>query len=46
MDNFLSLAIKYVWEILVFMVQTGTVANNIFRQVDHIQISDIHHQAH
>ena len=26
------------------MVETGAGANNIFRQVDQIQISDVHHQ--
>ena len=28
------------------MVDTGTGANNIFRQVENIQISYIHYQAH
>ena len=28
------------------MVQTGTVSNNIFRRVYHIQLAYIHHQAH
>ena len=28
------------------MVETGAGTNNIFRQVDHIQLSDIHHQAY
>ena len=27
------------------MVETGTGAENIFRQVEHIQLADIHHQA-
>ena len=28
------------------MVDNGVGTNNIFRQVEHIQISDIHHQAY
>ena len=28
------------------MVETGAGSNNIFRQVEYIKISDIHHQAH
>ena len=28
------------------MVEIGAGTNNIFRQVEHIQLSDTHHQAH
>ena len=28
------------------MVDTGACPNNVFRQVEKIQISDMHHQAH
>ena len=45
-DHFISLANKYGWGRLLFMGGTGVGANNIFRQVYQIQISDIHHQAH
>ena len=45
-DNFLSLAKKYGWGHLAFMIDTGAGANNIFRQVEQIQISDMHQQAH
>ena len=45
-DYFLSLAKKYSWVCLELMVQTGSGEKNIFMQVEHIQLSDIHHQAH
>ena len=45
-DNFPSLANKYGWGRLSFMVYTGTVEMNIFWQVYHIQIVYIHHQEH
>ena len=45
-DHFLSLSNKYGWVRLAFMVDTGTGAKNLFRQVDQIQIADMHHQAH
>ena len=35
------LANKYGWRRLAFMVNTGTVAKNIFRVVEHILIEDI-----
>ena len=42
----LGLAKKYGWGSLAFMVETGTGSNNIFRHVEKIHISDMHHQAH
>ena len=45
-DHFLSLANKYDWGRLTFMIQTGEGANNIFMFVEHIQLAYIHHQAH
>ena len=44
--NFLNLDNKYRWGRLPFMVQTGAGTQNIFNQIDHIQISEIRHQAH
>ena len=45
-DNFISLANKYDWGRLVFMVNTGTGANNTFRVVEHIILEYIQNQAH
>ena len=45
-DHFLSIANKYGWGFLAFMVDTSTDAKTIFRQVDQIQISEMHHQSH
>ena len=45
-DHFLSLANKYYWGCLAFMVDTGAGAKKIFRYVEQIQISYMHHQAH
>ena len=45
-DHFPSLAKKYGWGSLAFMVYTGAGAMNIFRQVYQIQFADMHHQAH
>ena len=42
--SFLSLANKYGWESLEFMVQTGAGDNNIFKQVYKINILDMHAQ--
>ena len=44
-DHFLSLAKKYVWGRLVFMVNTGTGANEIFRVVENIVLEDMHIKA-
>ena len=46
LDDFLSLKNKYDWELLTLIAENGACVSNIFRQVDHIQISDMHHQAH
>ena len=46
MDHFISLAKKNVWGRLVFMVETGTGAKNMFRKIEQIHISDMHHHAH
>ena len=45
-DAFFILANKYVWGSLAFMVGTAAGSKNIFRQVEQIHISDIHHQVH
>ena len=45
-DHLLSLAKIYVWGRLVFMVNTGTSANNTFRVVEHIILEYIQNQAH
>ena len=45
-DHFISLVKKYGWESLAFMVKNGVVAKNIFRQVDQLQIVDMHHPSH
>ena len=42
-DHFISIANKYVWGRLKFMVYTSAGANNMFRQVEQIQIADMHH---
>ena len=44
--NFLSLAIKYGWGCLVFMVETGAGTKNIFRQVEQIHISYMYHKSY
>ena len=41
-DHFLSLANKYGWERIAFMVNTGAGANTIFSVVDQIQLADTH----
>ena len=43
MDHFLSLSNKYICGRLAIMVETGAGPKNIFRQVEHIHISDIQH---
>ena len=45
-DHVIGLANKYGRGLLAFMVDTGAGSNNSFGQVDQIQISDMHHQAH
>ena len=40
------LANKYGWRRLAFMVNTGTVAKNIFRVVEHILLGDIQNIVH
>ena len=45
-DHFLSISNKYGWGRLAFMAQTGAGANIIFRQLEHIQLSYIHHESH
>ena len=42
--HFFSLANKYVWGNLAFMIYTGVGKNNIFSQVEHIQMVDMHTQ--
>ena len=37
---------KYGWRRLVFVVDTSAGLNNISRQVEQIQILDMHHQSH
>ena len=44
-DQFLSLADKYVWGCLSFMLNTVTDANSIFKVVYQIQIADMRVQA-
>ena len=44
--HFLSLANKYVWERLSWMVGTATCVKNIFRVIEQIQLSKIKEQAH
>ena len=43
---FLSLSNKYGLRGLAFVVDIGTCARNIFRQVYQIHIADMYHQAH
>ena len=45
-DYFFSLNNTYGWGHLEFMVETGAGTNHFFRQVEKIQISDLHHQSH
>ena len=45
-DYFLSLAKKYGWGRLEFMVGTCDGTKDISRKVDHIQIAYMYHQAH
>ena len=45
-DHFLILANKYGRLCLAFIVDTGADANNIFREVDMIQIAYINHKSH
>ena len=40
-DHFLSVANKYVWGCLAFMVETTNGPKNIFRVVEYIQLVDI-----
>ena len=42
MYHFLSLAQKYGWGRLAFMVNTGTGAKNLFRLVEEILLEDIY----
>ena len=44
--HFISIANKYGWGHLALMVETVVGSNTIFRQINKIQISDIHYQAH
>ena len=44
--HFLSKANKYGWRRLESMIETFSVTKNVFRQEEHIQISDMHHHAH
>ena len=44
--SFFGLSNKYGCGRLAFMLETDAGANNIFRQVEQIQIADMHHQAH
>ena len=44
-DDFLSLDNKYGIVRFAFIVQTGSGAKNIFRQVEQIQFADIQHQS-
>ena len=46
LDTFISLANKYDWERLEFMLNTVTGAKNTFRLVEHILLEDINNQAH
>ena len=45
-DHFISLVKKYRWGRLAFMVETGAGPNNIFSQVEKINILDIYNKAH
>ena len=45
-DHFLSLAKKYGWGSLEFMVDTGAGAKKIFQAIEQIQIPYMNHQAH
>ena len=45
-DNFITLANKYDWERLEFMLNTVTGAKNTFRLVEHFLLEDINNQAH
>ena len=45
-DHYLSLAEKYGWGCLKFMVDTGAGDKNILWQVDNIKMVYMHHQAH
>ena len=46
LDTFISLANKYDWERLEFMLNTVTGAKNTFRLVEHFLLEDINNQAH
>ena len=43
---FFSLANKYGWGRLAFMLKTSAGTKKIFRQEDNIQITDIHHKSY
>ena len=43
-DHFISISNKYDWGCLELMIDNGAGANNIFWQVEKIQIADIHLQ--
>ena len=45
-DHFLIQSNKYGRGSLGFMVETGVGTNNIFRQIQKIQVADIHHKSH
>ena len=45
-DHFLGLSNKYGCVRLEFMLENDVGENNIFRQVEQIQIADMYHQAH